>query len=104
MKNFSWVMVVTLVALIALSGAAVVKSRIHGEIVPPESAKKVWAINGKDTLSINPVMGHFSFDIAPGTWKLYIEAMPPYRPFVKENIQVKESEEVDLGKIVLVTE
>jgi hypothetical protein len=93
-----------LCAFIALS-AFVVKSNvatgIHGTVTPAEGAKKVWAINGTDSVSVVPSAGAFSLDVKAGTWKLQVEAMLPYKDVVIESIKVEDGKSVDAGEIKL---
>jgi len=76
-------------------------SSIYGTIEPAEAAKKVWAIKGTDTLTIIPEAGKFSIAVTGGIWKLQIEAMPPYKNAVVENIRVEEGKSTDAGMITL---
>lgn len=85
-------------------GVIVFKSGIHGTITPPEGAKKVWAIGEKDSVSAMPQTGNFMMDVKPGNWKLHIQAVPPYKDAVVENLHVKEGQYTDAGVIQLLQE
>jgi len=76
-------------------------SGIRGVINPPDGAKKIWAISGKDTASILTSTGNFSLDLKPGNWKLFVEAFKPYKDFVVPNITVEENRYTDAGEIRL---
>jgi hypothetical protein len=76
-------------------------SGIRGTISPPDGAKKIWAISGRDTASIISSTGNFSLDLKPGNWKLYIEAAKPYKDFVIPNILVEQDRYYDAGEIKL---
>lgn len=77
-------------------------SGIKGTVVPAESAGLVLAIVNADTLRMDAVEGAFHFtEVKPGTYKVIVGAKAPYKDFVKEGIEVKEGELVDLGNITL---
>lgn len=77
-------------------------SSIYGTIEPAEAAKKVWAINGKDSVSVVPEAGKFSIAVTAGDWKLVIEAEQPYKDAVIENVHVTEGRSTDAGVIKLI--
>lgn len=77
------------------------RSGIQGAIDPPEGANKIWAVNGKDTVAIIPPPGTFILDVKPGTWKLVVEAVLPYKSVEKDNILVNEGQLTDVGLIRL---
>ena len=76
-------------------------SSIYGTIEPADAAKKVWAIKGTDTLTIIPEGGKFSIAVTGGIWRLYVEAMPPYKNATVDNIRVEEGKSTDAGIITL---
>ncbi|HMK04448.1 MAG TPA: hypothetical protein VK489_09660 [Ferruginibacter sp.] len=76
-------------------------SSIYGSIEPAEAAKKVWAIKGTDTLTVIPEAGKFSIAVSGGVWRLYIQAMKPYKDAVVDNIRVEEGKSTDAGMITL---
>jgi hypothetical protein len=79
-------------------------SSIYGSIEPADAAKKVFAIKGTDTLTVIPGNGKFSIAVSAGVWKLLVEAMPPYKNAVVENIRVDEGISTDAGMITLKTD
>ena len=98
MKNFLGVVV----SLILVSTfASNFRSGIQGTIDPPEGAKRIWAVSGKDTVSIIPAPGSFIMDVKPGSWKLVIEANLPYKNAERESILVTDGEITDIGLIKL---
>ena len=78
------------------------RSGIQGIIDPPEGAKRIWAVSGKDTVSIIPPPGSFIMDVKPGSWKLVVEAVLPYKNVERESILVIEGEITDVGLIKLI--
>ena len=78
---------------------------IYGSIDPPEAAAKVWAISGKDSVTVEPAAGRFSLAVPhAGNWKLVVQAINPYKDAVVENIVVTEGRSTDAGIIRLTSE
>ena len=77
------------------------RSGIQGTIDPPEGAKRIWAVSGKDTVSIIPAPGSFIMDVKPGSWKLVVEAVLPYKNAERESILVIDGQITDVGLIKL---
>lgn len=98
MKNVLGVLVT-----VALISAFVGKDRsgIMGTVDPPEGAKKIWAVSGKDTVAIIPPPGSFILDVKPGTWKLVVEAVLPFKSVERDGILVAEGNMTDVGLIKL---
>lgn len=98
MKNVLGVLVT-----VALVSAFVGKDRsgIMGTVDPPEGAKKIWAVSGKDTVAIIPAPGSFILDVKPGTWKLVVEAVLPFKSVERDGILVAEGNMTDVGLIKL---
>jgi len=98
MKNFLGI-VVSLLLVSAF--ASNFRSGIQGTIDPPDGAKRIWAVNGKDTVAIIPAPGSFILDAKPGSWKLVVEANLPYKNAERESILVTDGEITDIGLIKL---
>jgi len=98
MKNL--IGVIISVVLIT-SFASMDRSGIQGTIDPPEGAKRIWAVSGKDTVSIIPAPGSFIMDVKPGSWKLVVEAVLPYKNAERESILVIDGQITDIGLIKL---
>ena len=81
-----------------------VKTGINGVIDPPDGVRKIWAVNGTDSFSTVPATGSFYVEVKPGTWKLFVESVKPYKNEVVENILVQEGQSTDVGVIKLKTE
>jgi hypothetical protein len=77
------------------------KSGIFGSIEPADGAKKVWALNGNDSFSAVPVMGKFSIETKPGTWRISVDAVEPGKNVTVDNILVQENQFTDAGVIKL---
>jgi len=101
MKNTS-ILFCTLIFLIgAFIPARRSISSIYGTIEPQDAAKKVLAINAKDTFVVIPEAGKFSIAVSAGNWKLYVQAMKPFKDLTVENIRVEEGKSTDAGLIRL---
>jgi hypothetical protein len=77
------------------------RSGIQGTIDPPEGARRIWAVSGKDSVSIIPPPGSFIMDVKPGSWKLVVEAVPPYKNVERDAILVIDGQLTDIGLIKL---
>jgi hypothetical protein len=75
------------------------QSGIHGTIDPVDGARKVWAINGTDSLATVPVSGKFSLAVKPGNWGLLLEGNAPYKNTAVNNILVLDNQSTDAGVI-----
>jgi hypothetical protein len=75
---------------------------IKGRIMPADGASQVWAISSTDTLKAAISQGNFEISRAKaGTYKVYIDAIDPYKDVVKDGVQVNDGGTVDLGEIQL---
>lgn len=74
---------------------------IKGKISPVGAAKAVWILDSKDTLATSIIDGSFSMQVKPKTYKLVVNAWPPYSNVLLGNIEVKQSRELDIGEIIL---
>ncbi len=83
------------------SFAAKYRSGIQGTIDPPEGAKRIWAISDRDSVSIIPAPGSFLIEVKPGSWKLVVEAVLPYKNLERESVLVTEDQITDIGLIKL---
>ena len=98
MKNF----IGFIISILLISSfASKDRSGIQGTIDPPEGAKRIWAVSGKDTVSIIPPPGSFIMDVKPGNWKLVVEAVLPYKNAERDGILVTDGQIIDVGMIKL---
>ena len=74
---------------------------IYGSIEPQDAARKVLAIQAKDTFAVIPIAGKFSIAVSAGTWKIYIQAASPFKDKTVENIHVEDGRSTDAGVIRL---
>lgn len=75
---------------------------IKGMVSPAESASKVWAVSETDTLQSGITDGSFELrNVKEGTYRLIVEANPPYKNAAKENVVVTADNPTDVGTITL---
>lgn len=97
----------SLVAIsIATAGLFAFKSvntgSIKGTITPADGATKAWALSSSDTLKADIQAGGFEISGAKaGTYRLIIEAKPPYKNTAKDNVIVADGQPTNVGEIKL---
>ena len=75
---------------------------IRGTISPADGAARVWAVSPSDTAKGNIANGAFEITVAKeGTYRVIVEAKPPYRNAVKDNVTVVNGQSTDVGEINL---
>ncbi len=75
---------------------------IKGTVSPSASAMSAYVVSGMDTMRTNIQNGAFEISqVKPGTYKLVIEAMAPYKNFEKEGVVVNEKKATEVGEITL---
>src|SRR3954464_5481085 len=97
-----FVLVLLLVFVVSMSFYKMAAGSVRGTVTPAEAGLRAFLFSGKDTVSVNIVSGAFQFsNIAVGSYKLLVEAAPPYRNGIKEGIVVTESGFTDAGQLEL---
>jgi hypothetical protein len=75
---------------------------IKGIVVPTDGASYAWAVSATDTFKTNVVQGSFEITaVKPGTYRVVIEAVAPYKNTFKENVLVAEGVAADAGTFLL---
>jgi len=75
---------------------------VKGSVNPINGGVKCWAISSTDTFQTNIVNGAFEMNnMKPGTYRVAIEAIPPYKNAVREGIDIRNGEVTDIGEIRL---
>lgn len=97
MKNF----IGFIVSILLISAFNSDRTGIQGTIDPPEGARRIWAVSGKDSVSIIPAPGSFIMDVKAGSWKLVVEAVLPYKNAERDAILVIDGQLTDVGLIKL---
>ena len=101
MKNIMIFLAVAMVAgLFAFNRAG---GAIKGKVIPADGASQIWAMSSNDTVKAAVSQGNFEIsNVKQGTYKIYIDAVNPYKDVVRDGVQVPEGGTVDLGEIQLV--
>ncbi len=74
---------------------------IKGTLNPANSAVRVWALNATDTFRTSVGQGS-SFEISnvkAGTYRLIIEATPPFKNTAKDSVTVVNGTATDVGEL-----
>jgi hypothetical protein len=97
------VFVAGLVMLFALFAFTNFKNgSIKGTVSPSASATSAYIVSGMDTMRTNIQNGAFEIgQVKPGTYKLVIESIAPYKNFEKQGVVVNEKKATDVGEITL---
>jgi hypothetical protein len=75
---------------------------IKGTIAPADGATKVWALSTTDTLQATIQSGNFEIiNARAGTYRIIVEAKPPYKNTAKDNVAVRDGSPTDIGEIKL---
>ena len=75
---------------------------ITGKIMPSAALKDVWAVSARDTVRALIMEGSFTIvNLKPGTYKVIINAIEPYKDVVREGIAITGGLPVDMGEIRL---
>ena len=95
---------VFLIVLVIIVGAMVafkpwIGGTVRGTVFPSDAAKTVWALSGRDTFrTTTNTMGVFEMNnVRTGTYRIMVEANPPYKNVYKDNITVSDSAIIDAG-------
>ena len=75
---------------------------IKGTVTPSAAATSAYVVSGMDTMRTNIQNGAFEIgEVKPGTYKLVVEAIAPYKNFEKQGVVVSEKKATDVGEITL---
>jgi hypothetical protein len=75
---------------------------IKGTVSPADGASKAWALSSSDTLKADVQNGAFEIlNAKAGTYRIIIEAKPPYKNVAKDNVAVSDGQPTDVGEIKL---
>jgi len=81
---------------------ALVNGTVKGTVTPSDGAARAWIISATDTLKAPIDKGAFEIpDVKPGTYKVIIEAKPPYKNVAKDGVTVTDGQTSDVGEIKL---
>ncbi|MDP4151357.1 MAG: carboxypeptidase-like regulatory domain-containing protein [Bacteroidota bacterium] len=75
---------------------------IRGTVSPADGATRAWAESSTDTVKALVINGSYEItDVKPGTYKVIIEAKPPYKNAAKDGVSVADGQSADAGEIRL---
>lgn len=75
---------------------------ITGKVSPADGATRAWALSGTDTLKANIESGAFTISgLKAGTYRVIVEAKPPYKNAAKDGVTVTDGQPTDIGEIKL---
>jgi hypothetical protein len=75
---------------------------IRGSVIPADGGLRAWAESAVDTLKAPIISGSYEIaDAKPGTYKIIIEAKPPYKNVAKDGVMVSDGQTTDAGEITL---
>ena len=81
---------------------AVRTGSVKGTVNPADAAVRAWALSSTDTLKAEINKGTFEItDAPPGTYRVIIEAKPPYKNAAKDGVTVADGQATDIGEIKL---
>jgi hypothetical protein len=92
----------TLVAATLFAFSGVRTGSIKGSVNPIDGATNAWALSSTDTLKAVINKGTFEIlDAKPGTYRVIIEAKPPFKNAAKDGVTVADGQATDVGEIKL---
>lgn len=93
---------ITIVAAALFAFTHLRAGSIKGTVSPAEAGVRAWAESASDTIKAPIINGAYEIsDAKPGTYKVIIEAKPPYKNIAKDGIMVSDGQAVDAGEIKL---
>jgi hypothetical protein len=75
---------------------------IKGTVSPADGASRAWALSATDTLKASISQGAYEIkDAKPGSYRVIIEAKPPYKNAAKDSVVVMDGQATEVGEIKL---
>ena len=75
---------------------------IKGTIMPADAAGRAWALSPTDTLRASISNGAYEIkDAKPGSYRVIIEAKPPFKNAAKDSVMVMDGQATEVGEIKL---
>jgi hypothetical protein len=101
-RKLTFLLASLVIAFTLFAFTAFKNGSIKGSVSPSASATSAYVVSGMDTMRTNINNGGFEIgEVKPGTYKLVIEAMAPYKNFEKQGVVVNEKKATDVGEITL---
>lgn len=77
------------------------QSAITGKISPPEASETALIVHDLDTFRTPVIQGDFYRQVKPGKYKLIVFAKAPFKNALLGNLEVKRSQALDVGELIL---
>ena len=75
---------------------------IKGTVSPADAASRAWALSSTDTLRASISQGAYEIkDAKPGSYRVIIEAKPPFKNAAKDSVTVMDGQATEIGEIKL---
>lgn len=75
---------------------------IKGTVSPADAASRAWALSNTDTLRASITQGAYEIkDAKPGSYRVIIEAKPPFKNAAKDSVTVMDGQATEIGEIKL---
>jgi hypothetical protein len=74
---------------------------IKGRVYPSNTLESVVAVNGTDSVRAMSENGSFAMILRPGVWKVIFAVRQQARNIIRDNIEVAEGKNTNLGEIRL---
>ncbi len=91
--------------VLAIAGMHTIRAKrsgfIKGKVYPVNSTESVVAINGTDSIRSANTNGYFGMRVKPGMWKVVVSDREQVKNVVRENLSVREGQNINLGVIRL---
>ena len=96
-----------LLLIIVIGGSLAFRAKdggaVTGTVAPVNSATTAWMISGTDTFKTQVKANAFEFaNVKRGSYTLIIEAIPPYKNGIKNNVSITDGTINHVGEILLV--
>ncbi|HTQ65428.1 MAG TPA: hypothetical protein VMI12_11570 [Puia sp.] len=100
-KAFLELMTIVLIIIIIHTTRILRTGFINGKLYPANQAESILAINGSDSVRAFSKNGYFGMKLRPGVWKVVVSMKTQANSVVRENLEVNEGQNINLGEIKL---
>ena len=70
--------------------------------MPLDAGTRAWALSPTDTLRATIISGAYEIkDAKPGSYRVIIEAKPPYKNAARDSVRVIDGQTAEVGEIKL---
>jgi hypothetical protein len=91
-----------LLGIIGIHSVRIMQSGyIKGKLYPAGPGNSIVAINGTDSVKVESRNGDFGMRVTPGVWKVVVGVKERTGNVIRENLEVNQGENINLGIIRL---